>query len=137
MSVQGLKNSTGIDIQESFNTSYVSVQVVWYRLFNTLVCVSIHPMCRFKYESYKLSLIAKLFQYILCVGSSERFVKNINKSKEFQYILCVGSRELFWCFALFPLLFQYILCVGSSCVTIGLSAPSAVSIHPMCRFKKC
>ena len=77
----------------------------------------------------------KLFQYILCVGSSNGFevlqrqqlsfntsyvsVQDVTKLKmsgddEFQYILCVGSRNKFSISCIVLCLFQYILCVGSS-----------------------
>ena len=99
-----------------FNTSYVSVQVIVCLSAFRKARVSIHPMCRFKRfeDAFNAALFG--FQYILCVGSSNRCASRYTKI----------------------LLFQYILCVGSSCrfkrATTNLQR---VSIHPMCRFKTC
>ena len=72
MSVQEVKLARFATYLYSFNTSYVSVQVV---------------------ETVYLGKRAK-FQYILCVGSSVRQNVLFLKSIVFQYILCVGSSWL-------------------------------------------
>ena len=53
----------------SFNTSYVSVQELIKLISKTSVCVSIHPMCRFKERIISAGTGFNSFQYILCVGS--------------------------------------------------------------------
>ena len=105
----------GISKPPSFNTSYVSVQVEILSDKDTIYIV---------------------FQYILCVGSSEAEIPKIKEKVEFQYILCVGSRitPLVSHFSYF--MFQYILCVGSSSSTLSCEPCHLfVSIHLMCRFK--
>ena len=123
-----------------------------------VLCVSIHPMCRFKdiyicaksgkIECFNTSyvsvqavanmLLEKLpnrFQYILCVGSRDRLVLTNIKMKLFQYILCVGSRRVVKKMSGFNFKFQYILCVGSREISALTLPHLIVSIHPMCRFK--
>ena len=62
--------------------------------------------------------IALLFQYILCVGSSQVKIDVGDGATWFQYILCVCSSLI----KDFPgkkfLLFQYILCVGSRLILL-------------------
>ena len=53
--------------------------------------VSIHLMCRFKRVSFVSVGTVRVFQYILCVGSSMYFSINDHSVYAFQYILCVGS----------------------------------------------
>ena len=72
MSVQVLGCGDSQGDNESFNTSYVSVQgKTWDRVVGF-----------------------GGFQYILCVGSSGLKLENKNNKLRFQYILCVGSREI-------------------------------------------
>ena len=82
-----------------------------------LILVSIHPMCRFKtlfvlyFLNYSTSFntsyvsvqdisnqvvdFSKVFQYILCVGSSIKPIEKGTEPDGFQYILCVGSSSIF------------------------------------------
>ena len=74
-----------------FNTSYVSVQAFAVFAYFLFFLVSIHPMCRFKPSPAHKELIASMFQYILCVGSSDCEDTLCKVEYLFQYILCVGS----------------------------------------------
>ena len=58
--------------QLGFNTSYVSVQAVGFTCNSLVFHVSIHLMCRFKVIDDEEIAQSKLFQYILCVGSSSK-----------------------------------------------------------------
>ncbi len=53
-----------------FNTSYVSVQANTIKKLSSWISVSIHLMCRFKLPLAIAIASSVLFQYILCVGSS-------------------------------------------------------------------
>ena len=75
-----------------FNTSYVSVQV----------------------DTDLTTPNAIKFQYILCVGSSDLDLLELDIFLKFQYILCVGSSSSQSLLLYLLYLFQYILCVGSS-----------------------
>ena len=99
-----------------FNTSYVSVQEIYFLLQKYKKCVSIHPMCRFKAIDQLGDINYLVFQYILCVGSSAPFVCCFSEYYAFQYILCVGSSFNAAGREDVNGQFQYILCVGSSIV---------------------
>ena len=71
-------------------------------------------MCRFKQPYKEIASYNYMFQYILCVGSSNRMLEKNAK----------------------PIMFQYILCVGSSLNLDKDVDYVSVSIHPMCRFKR-
>ena len=53
--------------------------------------ISIHPMLRFNLFKEYYSPKCKIFQYILCYGSTEKCSKDIASKLIFQYILCYGS----------------------------------------------
>ncbi len=82
--------------------------------FNKFSAISIHRMCRFKFVFSPITTTVPLFQYIVCVGSSDLFSRFAIAVKTFQYIVCVGSSDLFSRFAIAVKTFQYIVCVGSS-----------------------
>ena len=99
---------------DSFNTSYVSVQVKALVCFDSCFIVSIHPMCRFKLLSCATILLRSIVSIhpmcrfkiqssnvprLICEVSIHpmcRFKILSGCTKEpvlrFQYILCVGSR---------------------------------------------
>ena len=58
----------------------------------------------------------------------------INGNKIFQYILCYGSTNLGIGLRHYKKIFQYILCYGSTLASIYDSLNTAISIHPMLRF---
>ena len=70
-------------------------------------------MCRFKLPLPYPATNPLLFQYILCVGSSEISLLLKIRWEEFQYILCVGSSGAVQQKQGGFKEFQYILCVGS------------------------
>ena len=123
--------------EESFNTSYVSVQVTREPsgvkstlCFNTsYVSVQAAP--------FFLWLSSCWFQYILCVGSSYIQNKGDTEFTSFQYILCVGSRcDRTYCTGFNKQVSIHPMCrFKATCFNIP-SFAVIVSIHPMCRFKK-
>ena len=80
-------------MKESFNTSYVSVQV---------------RICDRKIDELKK------FQYILCVSSSQTTVKKTNSLRGFNTSYVSVQVDTKMPINLGDLQFQYILCVGSS-----------------------
>ena len=74
-----------------FNTSYVSV----------LLPISISP-----------GIGVYRFQYILCIGFTDKVLPVVGRWPGFQYILCIGFTFLDFLSFFDVLQFQYILCIG-------------------------
>ena len=91
-------------------------------------------MLRFNFLRDFDKFFLKLFQYILCYGSTYLINNNFVGAHKFQYILCYGSTKI-----LIGMIVQ-ILYFNTSYVTVQLNStsengsPCAISIHPMLRF---
>ena len=68
---------------------------VWFTsLSKSLLGISIHPMLRFNFLRDFDKFFLKLFQYILCYGSTYLINNNFVGAHKFQYILCYGSTKI-------------------------------------------
>ena len=124
-------------VGNSFNTSYVSVQVrtttakATATRFQYILCFGSSSSRR------AISSLLRMFQYILCFGSRVLSIVGCLFAVSFQYILCFGSSPTKKFFKSSLYKFQYILCFGSSRGSTWLpNSGFTVSIHPMFRFKR-
>ncbi len=76
-------------------------------------------MCRFKIFWHIIAHGGNLFQYIICVGSSNQQGNPQQLPLRFQYIICVGSRDGIVLNEALYELFQYIICVGSRLTSLA------------------
>ena len=120
--------------EKNFNTSYVTVQQLLPNVKNEKTKISIHPMLRFNGNYLDPLESRRVFQYILCYGSTLLlflmffYFNHFNTS-----YVTVQQRKISLKFP--PLRFQYILCYGSTFKGFGKPCSSSkISIHPMLRF---
>ena len=76
--------------------------------------ISIHLMLRFNQDKKQTQKRKKIFQYILCYGSTHQLEFVFASDTKFQYILCYGSTILDPEVISGVSRFQYILCYGST-----------------------